>query len=206
MVSLPPCEAKAPRNSREVRRNFCGRKRGFPKIQPLYPGDFRRKHSEKIHFYQRFTEKSVHLCCRSPHGERGLKLPPPTLCCPLLGRSPHGERGLKSENIADSTKVFGSLPPRGAWIEITDHRHAANQYRSLPPRGAWIEIAYRCYHACGHKESLPPRGAWIEIAAPLSIKTNRPCRSPHGERGLKFLASCSLPPPTPVAPPTGSVD
>ena len=33
--------------------------------------------------------------------------------------------------------------------------------------------------------SLPPRGAWIEIAAIASPLCPCPCRSPHGERGLK---------------------
>ena len=161
MVSLPPCEAKAPRNSREVRRNFCGRKRGFPKIQPLYPGDFRRKHSEKIHFYQRFTEKSVHLCCRSPprgawieisksqvettyevvappHGERGLK------CYFLCGEygprtvaPPHGERGLKSQRRCRSSSASPVAPPHGE-------------------RGLKFEI---CCQKTGLAKSLPPTGS-----------------------------------------------
>ncbi len=185
MVSLPPCEAKAPRNSREVRRNFCGRKRGFPKIQPLYPGDFRRKHSEKIHFYQRFTEKSVHLCCRSPprgawieisksqvettyevvappHGERGLK------CYFLCGEygprtvaPPHGERGLKFCFIPVAVPTFRRSPPRGAWIEMTYATLWASG-RS-PPRGAWIEITAPLSIFFSVPGRSPPRGAWIEI-------------------------------------------
>ena len=63
---------------------------------------------------------TAEVTCRSPHGERGLKL-----VVYLLGQ--HG--GL------------GSLPSRGAWIEI----ERSNQYMrsndmSLPSRGAWIEI------------------------------------------------------------------
>ncbi len=76
--------------------------------------------------------------------------------------------------------------------------------------------------------SLPPRGAWIEILNDASIASIPLSRSPHGERGLKFIESgglegggVSLPPRgawieiekwsvsdcrSDVAPPTGSVD
>ena len=37
----------------------------------------------------------VHLCSRSPQGERGLKLQAPRERHPEPGRSPQGERGLK---------------------------------------------------------------------------------------------------------------
>lgn len=36
------------------------------------------------------------------------------LCC----RSPHGERGLKSTRPAEKGADPGRSPPRGAWIEI----------------------------------------------------------------------------------------
>ena len=35
-------------------------------------------------------------------------------------------------------------------------------------------------------ESLPSRGAWIEIAVTAQTDPARGCRSPHGERGLKY--------------------
>ena len=38
-------------------------------------------------------------------------------------------------------------------------------------------------------ESLPVRGAWIEISCAASASVNPPCRSPCGERGLKFDAA-----------------
>ena len=57
---------------------------------------------------------------------------------------------------------------------------------SLPTRGAWIEISpsQKLKDFIG---SLPTRGAWIEI-----IEGNNHCekyksRSPHGERGLKYV-------------------
>ena len=57
--------------------------------------------------------------CRSPCGERGLKL---VLVggqiAALAGRSPCGERGLKSSSPVTLGMAFWSLPVRGAWIEI----------------------------------------------------------------------------------------
>ena len=35
--------------------------------------------------------------------------------------------------------------------------------------------------------SLPSRGAWIEIDIDIFPDVDEDCRSPHGERGLKFL-------------------
>ena len=58
--------------------------------------------------------------------------------------------------------------------------------RSLPTRGAWIEItgaeSGRTVIA-----SLPTRGAWIEISTQCRREESRHSRSPHGERGLKFV-------------------
>ena len=64
-----------------------------------------------------------------------------------------------------SDTLVSSLPSRGAWIEIGPS--------PLPPGRCW---------------SLPSRGAWIEITAPVGILLNVTSRSPHGERGLKFVA------------------
>ena len=76
---------------------------------------------------------------------------------------------------------------------------------SLPARGAWIEIGYQGVIYI-RIPSLPARGAWIEIVIRFRQRyaTNR--RSPHGERGLKFLAFVPGSPVFPVAPRTGSVD
>ena len=38
-----------------------------------------------------------HVCCRSPHGERGLKYFVDFVIRRTQRRSPHGERGLKSD-------------------------------------------------------------------------------------------------------------
>ena len=42
-----------------------------------------------------------------------------------------------------------------------------------------------CYFA----QSLPVRGAWIEIWQPFATTQRYPCRSPCGERGLKYEAN-----------------
>ena len=124
---------------------------------------------------------------RPPHGGRGLKFNNANK--PELGgysRPPHGGRGLKSESILPYVRTVSSLPARGAWIEISALRGWL--YRasvSLPARGAWIEML--CIHSCmSASQSLPARGAWIEILATLPAIPVCLCRSPHGERGLKY--------------------
>ena len=100
---------------------------------------------------------------RSPHGERGLKFSCFRVFHRIFCRSPHGERGLKWRRCRPWTLGFWSLPSRGAWIEIFVGQVIFMQEWSLPSRGAWIEISHvlRHYDVTG--------------------------RSPHGERGLKFL-------------------
>ena len=56
---------------------------------------------------------------------------------------------------------------------------------SLPIRGAWIEIDTECCQASAGW-SLPIRGAWIEICERPSRLVVVACRSPSGERGLKY--------------------
>ena len=57
--------------------------------------------------------------------------------------------------------------------------------KSLPAWGAWIEITI--IHSCTlSRPSLPAWGAWIEIPIYGKSDTVTP-RSPHGERGLKFI-------------------
>ena len=46
---------------------------------------------------------------RSPHGERGLKLPSAEWIYRVEGRSPHGERGLKSADIVVDNKNLVAL-------------------------------------------------------------------------------------------------
>ena len=55
-------------------------------------------------------------------------------------------------------------------------------------------------------KSLPARGAWIEMADISVLSVSITGRSPHGERGLKFIAIDNNIVPMAVAPRTGSVD
>ena len=56
---------------------------------------------------------------------------------------------------------------------------------SLPVRGAWIEM-FQTRLAKLLLSSLPVRGAWIEIVSSERQTTSGLCRSPCGERGLKW--------------------
>ena len=99
-------------------------------------------------------------------------------------RSPCGERGLKYAFSSSKFTKVRSLPVRGAWIEISRRFPAPRHYPSLPVRGAWIEMPFsRLIASC--VASLPVRGAWIEIFFP-GMRVLPCCRSPCGERGLKF--------------------
>ena len=112
----------------------------------------------------------IHHCARrSPCGERGLKCGANRSSVRADGRSPCGERGLKS--------------PRP--------RPPLRQKQSLPVRGAWIEILRRVVHHGARCKSLPVRGAWIEISG-CRARQHRPCRSPCGERGLKWMAQQAM--------------
>ena len=145
--------------------------------------------------------------CRSPSGERGLKLQFPRAHGRYHRRSPSGERGLKCFITVWTLLTGMSLPIRGAWIEISRttnggrqrHRRSPSGERglklhpivyllvvvlSLPIRGAWIEIK-RSSNNTSISTSLPIRGAWIEILAMVVATPRGECRSPSGERGLK---------------------
>ena len=78
--------------------------------------------------------------CRSPSGERGLKLRVNVRQRRRVCRSPSGERGLKfvKQGLQNHTRM--SLPIRGAWIEIFHLIGTTLPILSLPIRGAWIEI------------------------------------------------------------------
>ena len=102
--------------------------------------------------------------CRSPHGERGLKLFAGHTTHTLLSRSPHGERGLKLECRVELNLALASLSSRRAWIEIYTPASRPCRTRSLSSRRAWIEI---------------------RLVREFADRMTR--RSPHGERGLKLL-------------------
>ena len=56
------------------------------------------------------------------------------LVCPC--RSPCGERGLKLHLLDESTHLGRSLPVRGAWVEITGGKGDAESYIVAPRAGS----------------------------------------------------------------------
>ena len=79
-------------------------------------------------------------------------------------RSPHGERGLKYELMHWRHGDAASLSSWRAWIEIVMVPASRHGERSLSSWRAWIEITICVIH-----------------------RWNRTRRSPHGERGLKYI-------------------
>ena len=143
---------------------------------------------------------------RTPHGVRGLKYG--NAAADGRGRPSHPSWGAWIEialSFADR-RSQSSHPSWGAWIEIllalpmafstsrTPHGVRGLKWTALycppplpwshPSWGAWIEIkdGYCLYAGL---RSHPSWGAWIEITFPASPLAGRPCRTPHGVRGLK---------------------
>ena len=86
--------------------------------------------------------------------------------------------------------LLQSLSSRRAWIEILKIAEAVSTLvSSLSSRRAWIEIASRSTSDRDKPLSLSSRRAWIEIGIKSAfIALSLTCRSPHGERGLKFTS------------------
>ena len=82
----------------------------------------------------------VHLCSRSPQGERGLKLFPLCRVHSQSGRSPQGERGLKLWINQKSSVNCGRSPQGERGLKSFRRRYLAQDARSLSARGAWIEM------------------------------------------------------------------
>ena len=120
-------------------------------------------------------------------------------------RSPHGERGLKLRGICRIGGGLGSLSSRRAWIEISAFASCSWRSQSLSSRRAWIEI-YRQTAWFAGCPSLPARGVWIEMSKRRTPRTSCSSRSPQGECGLKFHAQLELRRRGGVAPRKGSVD
>ena len=80
-----------------------------------------------------------------------------------------------------------SLPVRGAWVEIAHAQELSESLsQSLPVRGAWVEMLQMLLFPKIGLLSLPVRGAWVEISLRKALMANYDCRSPCGERGLKY--------------------
>ena len=77
-------------------------------------------------------------------------------------RSPCGERGLKLQTKSANLDEYKSLPVRGAWVEIVVPTIKPCVTPSLPVRGAWVEMSRLRSRGLG-SQSLPVRGAWVEM-------------------------------------------
>ena len=105
-----------------------------------------------------------------------------------IRRSPHGERGLKYCMIFNRSILWSwSLSSRRAWIEMDLIQSGLTyplQVALLTESVDWNNKS--SYLFIKHCMSLSSRRAWIEIKKTgVSIHSSI-CRSPHGERGLKF--------------------
>ena len=69
-----PAKPELPGNPREVRTIFSSENGCCALRTPADIGCLLRNRIQNLPFRQRYAGKTVHLCCRSPHGERGLKL------------------------------------------------------------------------------------------------------------------------------------
>ena len=104
------------------------------------------------------------------------------VCC----RAPHGARGLKFKIVTSSAMDLSSRPAWGAWIEMTAMWRSCTRARSRPAWGAWIEIASKPAISVS-KFSRAPHGARGLKSEPRTWRQCWRCRAPHGARGLKSL-------------------
>lgn len=84
-----------------------------------------------------------------------------TLDVHLCSRSPQGERGLKLRRRRDLGEVRGPLPARGAWIEITSACSTTSSEDVVPRRGRGL----KCLRPVrtDERDGSFPAGGWIEI-------------------------------------------
>ena len=82
------------------------------------------------------AKSSGHSACRSPCGERGLKLHSLVEVHGTDRRSPCGERGLKSLAYVGNRYATTSLPVRGAWVEIKSAMRLGNSEEVAPRAGS----------------------------------------------------------------------
>ena len=136
----------------------------------------------------------VHLCSRSPQGERGLKSCAVDLRVVGVCRSPQGERGLKLPSFRHQESSNGRSPQGERGLKYIECRWRCLHNPSFPARGAWIEIATVGAFTTGADASFPARGAWIEITRRARLLRSNGSRSPQGERGLKFVRLYRLQP------------
>ena len=109
-----PAKPELPGNPREVRTTFSAENGCCALREPADIGCLLRNCIQNLPFCQRYAGKTVHLCCRSPHGERGLKSGDTFQPVTAKGRSPHGERGLKCFSALLFRAYAKVAPPTGS--------------------------------------------------------------------------------------------
>ena len=125
--------------------------------------------------------------CRSPHGERGLKSAGAFAFEELFGRSPHGERGLKYHARHQKDGLASRSPHGERGLKFAGSDTANYSDLSLSSWRAWIEITRLIPPAHYRSWSLSSWRAWIEMAGIANNDGTITGRSPHGERGLKYI-------------------
>ena len=105
--------------------------------------DFDKSLSSRRAWIEMFVSKcdDERTICRSPRGERGLKLS--AICQRILkiSRSPRGERGLKFERVKSAGYTPVRRSPRGErGLKYITYLRSRSHYPSLSSRRAWIEI------------------------------------------------------------------
>ncbi len=106
----------------------------------------------------------MQICCRAPHGARGLKSARGEReVLSRRRRAPHGARGLK----------------------FLTYKPARGLIRRAPHGARGLKFFLRALEL-GEGESRPSRGAWIEISRHSALVLPQTCRAPHGARGLKY--------------------
>ena len=96
-----------------------------------------------------------------------------TLDVHLCSRSPQGERGLKKAVYVFLTPVEASLPARGAWIEKGCAAIRSMRSSGRSPQGERGLKTMKMERQTADEMSLPARGAWIENPKPRSGNRRR---------------------------------
>ena len=148
----------------------------------------------------------VNICCRPPHGGRGLKSFPGLLADKTCGSAPTRGPWIEICQCISRSTVVTSAPTRGPWIEIRCWAAPWPGGWSAPTRGPWIEIFRRFSTVGSPGMSAPTRGPWIEMKVDSRIKSLESGRPPHGGRGLKSAPAAMPSAGRRVGPHTGAVD
>ena len=107
--------------------------------------------------------KVVHVCCRSPQGERGLK----------------------SDRVWRRARRPVSLPAGGAWIEMQDTDGGYELTVGRSPQGE-RGLKYSCgKYRLLYKSRSPQGERGLKYFVNRSFGQSGAGRSPQGERGLK---------------------